>query len=157
MKYLTLVISSFMLFSCNQKEGKKVGDYISYGNEINTENVISQEEMMQHYSTMKPGDTVAIKFKSNIKEVCQMEGCWVKLDLESDTESMVNYKNHDFSIPKDSKGKEAIVEGKAFIKEVSVEDQKHYAADAGDSEEEIASITSPKSEYHFIADGILVK
>lgn len=157
MKYIAFMLSLIFMFSCENKKGKQVGEFTSYGKEINQEGVLSQAEMMDVYRHMQKGDTVNIKFKSNIKEVCQKMGCWVKLDLDSKTESMVNFKDHGFSIPKDSDGKEAIVEGRAFIEEVSVEDQKHYAQDAGKPEEEIAAITSPKSTYQFVADGILVK
>ena len=40
---------------------------------------------------------------------------------------------------------------------VSVADLKHYAEDAGKSEDEIAKITEPKIEYAFEANGVLIK
>ena len=48
-------------------------------------------------------------------------------------------------------------EGKAFVKETSVEELKHYAEDAGKSKEEIAKITEPKLEMSFEASGVLMK
>jgi len=60
-------------------------------------------------------------------------------------------------VPKDIAGKEVIVNGLAYVKETSVEEQRHYAEDAGKSEEEIATITSPKKSYAFEADGVLIK
>jgi len=42
------------------------------------------------------------------------------------------------------------------VEEVSIDEQRHYAEDAGKSAEEIASITVPKRTYSFEADGVLV-
>ena len=53
--------------------------------------------------------------------------------------------------------KEVIVNGKAYISEMSVEDQRHYAEDAGKSEEELAAITEVETTLSFEADGVLVK
>ena len=51
---------------------------------------------------------------------------------------------------------EVIVNGKAYVTEVSVEEQRHYLEDAGKSAEEIAAITEPKKTYSFEADGVLL-
>ena len=53
------------------------------------------------------------------------------------------FKDYGFFMPTDAAGKEVIVDGKAFVNEVSVADLKHYAEDAGKSPEEIAKITEP--------------
>ena len=60
-------------------------------------------------------------------------------------------------MPLDSENSEVIVEGRAFVTKVSVKEQRHYAEDAGKSEEEIAKITEPKFTYAFEADGVLMK
>jgi len=69
----------------------------------------------------------------------------------------VKFKDYGFFVPKDIDGEEVIINGKAFVNEVSVEEQRHYAKDAGQSEEEIAAITKPKKTYSFEADGVLLK
>lgn len=81
----------------------------------------------------------------------------MKLPLDNTTETMVRFKDYGFFMPLDSKGKEVIVEGKAFVKETSVDELKHYAEDAGKSKEEIAKITESKVEYAFLANGVLMK
>ena len=60
-------------------------------------------------------------------------------------------------MPKDSKGKEVIVNGKAFVSVVPVDELKHYAQDKGESKESIAAITEPKTTFSFLADGVLIK
>ena len=47
-------------------------------------------------------------------------------------------------------------EGLAFIDEMSVEDQKHYAEDSGKTEDEIAAITEPKRTLSFLSNGVLI-
>ena len=52
---------------------------------------------------------------------------------------------------------EVIINGKAFLKETSVDDLRHYAEDAGKTAEEIAAITQPEKTFAFEADGVLLK
>ena len=79
------------------------------------------------------------------------------LNLENGEEAMVKFKDYGFFMPKDISGKEVILNGKAFVNEVPVDEQRHYAEDAGKSKEEIAAITQPKKTYSFEADGVLIK
>ena len=53
--------------------------------------------------------------------------------------------------------KKVIVNGKAYVSEMSVEEQRHYVEDAGKSEDEIATITEVETTFSFEADGVLVK
>ncbi|NVK09994.1 MAG: DUF4920 domain-containing protein, partial [Tenacibaculum sp.] len=118
---------------------------------------ISAEEMRTKFKNLKKGDTLNIKFTSTINEVCKKKGCWMKLDLGEEQESMVRFKDYGFFMPLNADNKEVIVNGKAFVTEISVDELQHYAKDAGKSEEEIAKITEPKYTYAFEADGVLMK
>ena len=59
-------------------------------------------------------------------------------------------------MPKNIADKEVIVNGKAFVSEVSIEEQRHYAEDAGKSDEEIPAITQIKKTLSLEADGVLL-
>lgn len=131
-------------------------DLPSFGILIDQSNVISASEMSEKYTTMKVADTVQTKFIAKVTDVCQAKGCWMKLELEDGQETMVRFKDYGFFMPKDITGKEVIVNGLAFVEEMSVEDQKHYAKDGGKSKEEIAQITEPKKSFGFEADGVLL-
>ena len=61
-----------------------------------------------------------------------------------------------FFMPKNIADKEVIVNGKAFVSEVSIEEQRHYAVDAGKSEDEIAKIIEVKKTLSLEADGVLL-
>lgn len=130
-------------------------NYQSYGDNITDAMVLSQDEMMEKYNQLKVGDTLNLKFASEVKEVCQKKGCWMKMDI-GEKEVMIRFKDYGFFMPKDIAGQEVIVEGKAFIEEMSVEDQRHYAEDGGKSAGEIAAIVEPKRTLAFEAHGVLI-
>ena len=129
----------------------------SFGMQIDENNVISATEMSEKYADMKVADTLQTKFIATVTDVCQSKGCWMRLELQDRQETMVRFKDYGFFMPMDIKGKEVIVNGLAFVEEMSVKDQKHYAKDGGKSEAEIAKITIPKKTLGFEADGVLLK
>ena len=81
----------------------------------------------------------------------------MRLDLEEGDEIMVKFKDYGFFMPKNITGDYVIINGKAFVEEVSVDEQRHYAKDAGKTNNEIASINQPKRTFSFEADGVLLK
>ena len=129
--------------------------YQSFGEKIDDKGVLSSSEIQEKYKSLKPGDSVAVKFKSEVKAVCQSKGCWMRMDM-GDEEAMVKFKDYGFFMPKDIAGQEVIVDGIAFIEEVSVDEQRHYAEDAGKTPEEIAAITKPKRTLSFTSSGVLI-
>ena len=131
--------------------------YQSVGKSIIPDDAMSAKSMSEHYQTMRSGDSINTKMIAKVKEVCQAKGCWMTLNLEDGNEVMVKCKDYGFFMPKDIAGKDVIINGKAFVEEVSVDERKHYAQDAGQTKEEIAKITEPKRTYSFEADGVLLK
>lgn len=153
-----------MLNSCKNKSQEAVVnpvkvekiEYASFGKEIIADDAVSASSMAAHYKTMNAGDSINSKIIAEVHEVCQAKGCWMRLNLDDENEVMVKFKDYGFFVPKDITGKKVIINGQAFVEEVSVDEQRHYAEDAGKSAEEIASITVPKRTYSFEADGVLV-
>ena len=78
------------------------------------------------------------------------------VELPEGEQAMVRFKNYGFFMPFDILEKEVVLNGLAFVEEMSVEDQKHYAKDAGKSADEIAKISTPKRTFSFEASGVLV-
>jgi len=130
---------------------------LSFGAEIEATDATSAADMTKTYEQLKVTDTLQVKFKAVVTDVCQSKGCWMKLELTNGEKAMVRFKDYGFFMPFDIKGKEVIVNGLAFVEEMSVENQQHYAKDAGKSAEEIAQIRSPKKTFGFEADGVLLK
>lgn len=137
------------------KEDIKV-EYASFGDKIAADKALTKEQMLAKYKSLKPGDTVAVKFKSKIKDVCSKKGCWMAMELPNGKESFVKFKDYAFFVPLNAAEQDAVLSGKAFVSEVSVAQLRHYAKDGGKSEQEIAQITQPKVTYGFMADGVLI-
>lgn len=162
-KSLILVLAIAFIYSCkNEKkedlETTKVEEiaYASFGAEIPSEGAISATEMYDQYKNLTVGDTIVTKVSAKINEVCSTKGCWMKLDLGNNEEIMVRFKDYGFFMPLNAEG-DVIINGKAYVAEISVEELRHYAEDAGKSKEEIEAITEPEKTYAFEADGVLLK
>jgi len=148
---LTVFCFSFHMKSIAQEK------FASYGDAISKEGALSKEQMLTKYATLKEGDTINVKFRTKINNVCAKKGCWMNVALTDKEQAFVKFKDYAFFMPLDSKGNEVIVNGKAFVSVESVDDLRHYAKDAGKSKEEINSITEAKKSYSFLADGVLIK
>ena len=154
-----------VLVSCKntQEQGPQVTEskassqteYVSFGQEIQTTDVIDGAAMMALYTGMSQGDTIQTTFRASVNSVCKMKGCWMRLAVE-DKEAFVKFKDYAFFVPKYLSEVEVIVAGKAYVSETSVDDLKHFAQDAGKSQEEIDAITQPELSLDFMADGVLV-
>jgi hypothetical protein len=156
---LAVLITTFFVSCESKKEVSKEENnvsYVKFGDSISSENAINNSEMIEKFASLKEGDTLSVKFKSSINEVCQKKGCWMTLDLADDKEVFVKFKDYGFFVPKNAQEKEVIVNGKAFVSVESVDVLKHYAKDAGKSQAAIDSITEPKVTYSFMADGVLI-
>ncbi|AUP81022.1 DUF4920 domain-containing protein [Flavivirga eckloniae] len=159
------IICVILLNSCKNKNEEPSKDmpeteevkYASFGKAIIADDAIAATSMAAHYKTMSVGDSINSKMLAKVNSVCQTKGCWMRLSLEDGNEVMVKFKDYGFFVPKDIAGKEVIVNGRAYVKEVPIDELKHYAADAGKSEEDIATITEPKRTFSFEADGVLLK
>lgn len=165
MRKIVLLSSLFaFMISCKnenkpdlQAEIVDEATYASFGDSITASGYLTKEELLQKYESMSEGDTLDIKFLSTIKGVCQKKGCWMNVELDSTEKAFVRFKDYAFFMPLNAAESEAIVDGKAYISVESVNDLKHYAKDAGKTQEEIDAITEPRITYAFMADGVLIK
>ncbi len=149
-------------FSINaQTKAKKTiikpADFELFGEKFAFKNVLGKDKMLKKYKSLKKGDTLNVKYYSNIKSVCQKKGCWMKMELASGKESFVRFKDYGFFVPLNAGETPAVISGKAYIDVVSVDELKHYAKDAGKPQNEIDKITEPEVTYAFLADGVYIK
>lgn len=136
---------------------KKITDYENFGEDFDTSEIVSAEEMSEKYTRLKAGDTLQVSFEAKVNRVCKMKGCWMVLDLPGDQDPRVSFADYGFFVPKDIEGREAMVSGKAYIEEVSVEDQRHFAKDAGKTDAEISMIRNRQIKLAFVANGVKLK
>ncbi|MEM9545095.1 MAG: DUF4920 domain-containing protein [Bacteroidota bacterium] len=162
MRYTFLIVAlGFFAFSSCKQAAKPtaVEDGMSYyGEKITADGAITYDELLQKLEAADSLDNV--KVTGLIDGVCQAKGCWMNIVSTADQskESMfVKFKDYGFFMPLDASGSTAIMEGKAYKEETSVDELRHYAEDEGKSEEEIAAITEPITELKFMAHGVILK
>ncbi|AEE18703.1 uncharacterized protein DUF4920 [Dokdonia sp. Hel_I_63] len=167
----TIFLIALTIMSCKEHEGANDNafakaesanttlqdEYVSYGAAISLENSLTKSEVAERYAALAEGDTAVVKFEAPINDVCASKGCWMRLDIADEEQVFVKFKDYGFFVPTDTKDGNAVVEGKAYLEEVSVDELRHMAEDAGKSKEEIAAITKPERELRFMADGVLIK
>lgn len=167
MKKINLFIVAVLLLSVSvisaQSKSKtntksiNTQDYALFGEKFQPNKLMTENEMLKKYKSLKKGDTLSVQFESNIKSVCKKKGCWMKMELSNNSESFVKFKDYGFFVPLNADNSLAIVNGKAFVEIVSVDELKHYAKDGGKSKEEINKITKPEVTYSFLATGVYIK
>ena len=153
---LSLLMTTFLSFA-QEKNSAKNETYLSVGEEVEVNDLLSAYQMQERYDSLKPGDTLNVTFKGDVASVCKKKGCWMNVSLENGKEVMVKFKDYAFFVPKDIENKEVIMEGKAYVTEMSVEDRRHYAEDAGKTPEQIKAITEPEFTLSFLASGVKIK
>jgi len=126
----------------------------NFGQLITKDNAVVVADIV---GSMTSETEVPVKVYGTILEVCQHTGCWLTFSLENGEEIMVNMKDHEFYVPKDAAGKTAWVEGLATRELISVDMLKHYAEDAGRSQEEIDAITEDAWKYTIEAAGVIIE
>lgn len=122
---------------------------------VTAEGAISPPEFL---AEMMGKDSMDAKLKAVVTEACTRKGCWMKLDMGNGKEMRVRFKDYGFFVPTEGMaGKHIVVQGRAYTDTTSVEDLRHYAEDAGKSEDEIAAINEPEIETTFEANGVIVE
>ncbi len=93
-----------------------------------------------------------VQVVGNVTEVCREKGCWVTLTdpgAKTGGEGLfVKFtcpaEANGRVIPMESVGHPAVVEGELVIRELTQDEARHYAQDAGKSPAEIAKIVGPQ-------------
>ena len=129
------------------------GQTRSYGENIEEGSIIENSKIQNLFLAKEKFNA---KLKAKVTDVCQMKGCWMKLEIGDEKDIMVNFKDYSFFVPKNIIGKEVIVSGEAFKRNISVDELKHYARDRGENESAISLIVEPKEIYSLTAKGVIL-
>ncbi|MCJ8165544.1 DUF4920 domain-containing protein [Pontibacter sp. E15-1] len=159
-------LMSITLFACNQGKptaslpestatSEMESNSNTFGASFTEDNVIGVTELQ----TLAQGkDSVEAVVSAEIMESCQAKGCWMDVKLKDNSTMKVTFRDYGFFLPTENlKGRTVVFTGTAKRETISVDDQRHYAKDAGKSNYEIAAITYPKEELRFVADGVILK
>ena len=150
--YLVLALTSLQM-SFAQQEISPAKPGINYGKKMDAKHAISIASLEKK---LEKEAVYTGKIEGEVVQVCQKKGCFLTLKRDNGESVMVRFTDYAYFVPQDIVGKKVAVEGKAKVKETSVEWLKHYAEDKGASKEEIAKITEPKTDISIVADGVLV-
>lgn len=164
MKKIFLSLIVLAVIACNQKESSEKTKDVKEIEVVQVEKedtffgesfkVEEEIELINLMSEMENYDSVMAVVEAKVTEVCQSRGCWMKVELPNGESMRVTFKDYGFFMPKDLAGQTVKMQGIAKKEETDVETLKHFAEDAGKSEEEIAQITESKMDYKFIASGV---
>ena len=103
-------------------------------------------------------DEMDCKIKAEVITSCKKKGCWMDVKMANGETMKVTFKDYGFFVPTDGlNGKTAYLEGKAMRSVTDVATLKHYAEDAGKSQEEIDAITEPEESIRFEATGVIIE
>lgn len=153
-KILILVAVILTLDSLNaQPPAGKAEPGTIYGVKVDASNVIEASELL---TKVKDGDTIPVKVRGKVLDVCRQKGCWLTMRINDSTEAFVKMKDYGFFVPLDLKEKTVLLDGIAYVKTTSVAELKHYAEDGGKSKSEIDAITRDEKQIRLLASGILV-
>lgn len=136
----------------HDKEKVQAAKGVVYGKVTEEKDVVAVDELKNKLVENKFEGQV----KGKVVEVCQAEGCWIRIQRADGTSMMVRAKDHAFLMPANIVGHTVVIEGSAVIKEITQEQRRHYAEDGGKSKEEIAKITGSEKDVQFAAKGVKV-
>ena len=156
MKKLIFALGILVIAFAPAASTAQQGKVTNVGEPLSQKAVLSTEAAAAMYQKLGKKDTLTTAFKAKVKEVCQMKGCWVKLELSPEETVLVEFKDYGFFVPKDIAGSEMWVEGKAYINELSEGEHRHLARDAGASEKEIKAIKGTRKMPGFEASGVRI-
>ena len=125
-----------------------------FGDTIETAGALAPEALLEQ---LKTSDSVAATVEATIDGVCLSKGCWMDLNMGNGQTMTVRFKDYAFFVPMDATGKKAVVAGYVKVDTLSVDWLKHKASDAGKSQAHIDSITEPRVEYSFLANGVAIE
>jgi hypothetical protein len=95
------------------------------------------------------GKTVLIC--GRVTDVCQRKGCWTVI-AEADSFVRVVFEDYGFFLPKDSRGRTALAEGKVRVEMQSEKVARHYAEESLTGSP--GAIVGPQRVVTFTASGI---
>ncbi len=151
-KFITMVLVISAVAACQPKQEETASN--AYGESISTEGAMALASLDNQLADQ---DSVQLTLKGTIEKTCAKKGCWMTVEDENGNTIRVTFKDYGFFVPKEGvEGKEVIFSGIAKRKITDIETLRHFAEDAGKSQEEIDAIVDAKEEVEFVATGVVI-
>ena len=149
MKKIFFVFIALAFSSCSTKE------YQYFGIEIADKVTHSYAAV---FELAQSGPVENVIFDGVITQTCAKKGCWMNVKMAEGDTMMVRFKDYGFFVPKEgAEDLRTVMHGTAKMDTISIDLLRHYAEDAGESEDKIMQITEPRFVLEFIADGVLIE
>jgi hypothetical protein len=97
-------------------------------------------------------DDASVLVRGKVEAVCQTKGCWLVL-ADQGQSARVLMKGHSFSVPTDSRGQAAVVEGTLSTRTFTEAQVKHLEEDRGGDPD---AVSGERTEYILTATGIRI-
>lgn len=149
-----IMILGFAFFALVGCQSKKELVFNTYGEVISPDGAMALTNLSKQ---VEGKDSVILTLKGTIEQTCEKKGCWMTVQDENGVATRVTFKDYGFFVPTEgAEGKEVVFSGVAKRKLTDVATLRHFAEDAGKSQEEIDAITEPKEEIEFVASGVVI-
>ncbi|HET8866419.1 MAG TPA: DUF4920 domain-containing protein, partial [Gracilimonas sp.] len=93
-----------------------------------------------------------LTIETEIAQVCEKKGCFFVAN-DGAFSARITFKDYGFFIPTDSKGKTVKLIGVFNVKELTEDQAKHYAEDAGEDPD---MVKGPQKEYSIVATSVKI-
>ena len=152
MKKTLFYIVTILIVNLNIANSQNKGNY--YGEEFS---ILDVKDYSSNKLDFLNNSENKIRIEGEVLSTCPMKGCWMKVKADKDT-ILVRFKDYGFFVPTDGvTGNKTINNGKLKVDTLSIDLLRHYAEDAGKSEEEINEINNSEVSLTFLADGVIIK
>lgn len=138
--------------STDEPVGIKMSDGTLYGKDYDPS--MTMIEFAELISNPAENDGKMILVKGNVTEVCQAMGCWMTMSDGTNTARVKT--GHNFLLPKDIAGSNAVVIGTFKVTEISEQDAKHYNDETKNPTVKTEDITGPQKAIEIEAIGIKI-
>ncbi|MEC9477161.1 MAG: DUF4920 domain-containing protein [Planctomycetota bacterium] len=123
-----------------------------------TDKTLEQVELAQVLAAPEQFAGRPIEIRGEVVDVCQRKGCWLRMaPTDSGDKDGVFVKftcpiDGERLIPMAAVGQPVMVEGTLIVETISEAERRHYASDAGKSDEEIQKIVGSSTQVR-VASG----
>ena len=148
-----LVLTVAALFFACGGDSASTGE-TKFGQDIDTASALTTDQAL---ALLDSSTSASCTVMGNVSEICQAEGCWLKLSLSDGSGLLVMMKEHSFAVPKTINGKSVFVGGIITRDTTSVATLQEYAKEDGKTADEIAAITEPEIKPVVVPTGIIVR
>ncbi len=132
--------------------GIKMSDGILYGKDYDQSMTIMEFNNLMNSIAENNGKVVLVT--GSVSEVCQKMGCWMTMSDGTNTTRVKTL--HEFFLPKDIAGRNAVVIGTFKVTEISEDQAKHYNDESKNPKIKTEDISGPQEAYEIEAIGIKI-